>query len=371
MGCDTDVERDVEFEEKCFELGVEMYNQTLPDPAGGNGGGGENRTKKHYQKKEERDREEAHLVQYGIMQGFGLLLRASINTWWPRLSSIFAEALVDPQVASIVKASVILNLGKASYYMKESDPYFATIRDILWELSGYENIVVSEPASYALANMALGHSNMYHQVKTLLLQKFQPARCLSEASEHTLRYYLKTWCKFISYSYVPVLSDCSSVVCSSTRERISREELESIQNSVRSTPPPNRTRAKPPRKRDFLSPQFRKQINPDSLASAEVQSDSEDDEEEEVKPSSRSQTVDRSAIARDAGELEKLCIRYSPSVLESILFILEDPNLLDDAGFLANLASLISVYIRVRSPFTRAPPFLFSSHSGVSISLAR
>merc|ERR1712137_1087194 len=56
-----DVERDVEFEEKCFELGVEMYNQTLPDPAGGNGGGGGNRTKKHYLKKEERDREEAHL----------------------------------------------------------------------------------------------------------------------------------------------------------------------------------------------------------------------------------------------------------------------------------------------------------------------
>lgn len=80
--------------------------------------------------------------------------------WWPKLSTIFAESLTSPRIASIVKASVMLNLGKVAYYMNESNPYYQSIKDILFELSSFDNILVSEPACYSLVNVALGHPEL-------------------------------------------------------------------------------------------------------------------------------------------------------------------------------------------------------------------
>lgn len=54
----------------------------------------------------------------------------------------------------------MLNLGKVAFYMNESNPYFQAIKDILFELSTFENILVSEPACYSLVNVALAHPNL-------------------------------------------------------------------------------------------------------------------------------------------------------------------------------------------------------------------
>ena len=54
----------------------------------------------------------------------------------------------------------MLNLGKVTAYMEESSPYFQSIKNILFELSSYDNILVSEPACYALVNTSLIHKDL-------------------------------------------------------------------------------------------------------------------------------------------------------------------------------------------------------------------
>jgi hypothetical protein len=82
---------------------------------------------------------------------------------------IFAEVLTNPRYAAMIKASVMISLGKVSYYMRADNPYFKAIHDILTELSTYDNILVSEPACYALTNIALSHHWMvrfnFHRMK--------------------------------------------------------------------------------------------------------------------------------------------------------------------------------------------------------------
>ena len=89
-----------------------------------------------------------------------LELTSCIAKWWPKLAPIFAEVLLDPKISTIVKSSVVLSLGKVSHYMEESSEHFIGIKNILLELSGYENNHVSEIACYSLANVALVHQSL-------------------------------------------------------------------------------------------------------------------------------------------------------------------------------------------------------------------
>lgn len=289
------------------------------------------------------------------MQGFGLLVRSDLPTWWPRLSPIFAEALTSPKVASMVKASIMLNLGKAAYYMEGSDPYLKPIQTLLFQLSSYENVLISEPATYALANMALIHVSMQIRVKELLLKQIAPASRISEASEAALRNHLKTWCKFVSNMYTPVLQDCAHVVCSSTKEQISSEELDRMETKARLGSKNRRGTSSRGSLKDggsFLAPNFFENVSSATQGTSEETLDTEGDEgEEQVVRSEHKKFADRSAIARDPARLYDLCSRYSASVLESVILLLSQPDLLEDVPFLDNLRNLINLY-KVQPPLS-------------------
>lgn len=83
------------------------------------------------------------------MQGFSLLLRSNPDYWWEKLNKLFADVLVNPKYAAIVKSSAILTLGKLGFYMDSSNPFYNSIKNLLFELSKHDNILVSEPATYA------------------------------------------------------------------------------------------------------------------------------------------------------------------------------------------------------------------------------
>jgi len=154
-------------------------------------------------------REEVYLVQYAAVGALGLLLRSNPDEWWGKLSPIFGEVMLNPQYAAIVKASVMLTYGKLSFYMAPENPYFRPLVDLLFNLSSYENVLISEPACYALVDFALTHQELYSEVKALMKMKI--GRVLT-ASDEALLYHLKSWCKLLTRNYVPILNLCSNVI---------------------------------------------------------------------------------------------------------------------------------------------------------------
>eukprot|EP00741_Cyanophora_paradoxa_P000628 tig00000430_g604.t1 len=150
-------------------------------------------------------REEVYMVQYGALQALGHLLRSDPDEWWPRMSEVFAEVLQNARYAAMVKASALLTFGKLAYFIAADNPFLAPIKELLYKLSEMENILVSEPAIYALTNFALAHPDMYPRLRTLLEGKIGGSS-VGRASEHALLYFLKTWCKLVSREYRPILN---------------------------------------------------------------------------------------------------------------------------------------------------------------------
>lgn len=55
---------------------------------------------------------------------------------------------------------VLITYGKIAYYMSKDNPYYKALKDLLFELSKHENILVAEPAVYGLCNFALAHEEI-------------------------------------------------------------------------------------------------------------------------------------------------------------------------------------------------------------------
>eukprot|EP01130_Rhizamoeba_saxonica_P012750 TRINITY_DN5413_c0_g1_i1.p1 TRINITY_DN5413_c0_g1~~TRINITY_DN5413_c0_g1_i1.p1 ORF type:complete len:859 (-),score=156.03 TRINITY_DN5413_c0_g1_i1:683-3259(-) len=247
--------------------------------------------------------DKVYLVQYGAISALGFLLRSNPDKWWNILSPIFTEILVNPNYAAIVKCSVMLTYGKIAYCMKSDNAYFQGLKDLLFELSTYDNILVSEPATYALCNISLAHEELYPLVKSMIKDKIGTDN-LFNASEHALTYYLKTWCKLIAKDYNPVLNLCSTVISTHTSDKISgfstsvgAQNIELLEDNVAHS--------------------TNVQESPEAL----------------VKK-----------IARNDDLLLKLCTGYSSSVLESIILLLSNPSLFENKQFLTNLIVLIKDY---------------------------
>jgi len=156
--------------------------------------------------------EEVYLAQYAAVGALGLLLRSNPDEWWPKVSPVFAEVMVSSRYAAMVKASVMLTYGKLSFYMAKDNPYYTALQELLFTVCTYDNVLISEPACYALVNFALTHDEMYPKVKAIMRQNLGGG--LSKADDNALLYHLKSWCKLLAKKYIPVLNLCSTVVFS-------------------------------------------------------------------------------------------------------------------------------------------------------------
>lgn len=96
--------------------------------------------------------------------------------------------MVNPRYAAMVKASVMLTYGKLSFYMSNDNPFYAplqvfiiylfiffwfllifsllvqfidfALQELLFTLCTYDNVLISEPACYALVNFSLTHNEI-------------------------------------------------------------------------------------------------------------------------------------------------------------------------------------------------------------------
>ena len=71
-----------------------------------------------------------------------------------------------------------------------------------------------------------------------------------------LVYYLKSYCKFISNNYLPILSECSDVVALNTSDMLPPDLLDSLTPFTHSLQAINKDNSK------FLSPDFLQQMKP-------------------------------------------------------------------------------------------------------------
>eukprot|EP00026_Physarum_polycephalum_P006799 Phypoly_transcript_06851.p1 GENE.Phypoly_transcript_06851~~Phypoly_transcript_06851.p1 ORF type:complete len:545 (+),score=47.04 Phypoly_transcript_06851:115-1635(+) len=152
--------------------------------------------------------EDVYLVQYAAVGSLGLLLRSNPDEWWPKISPVLAEVMISPRYAAMVKASVMLTYGKLSFYMSNDNPFYVPLQNLLFTLCTYDNVLISEPACYALVNFSLTHTELYPKVKALMRENI--GGCLSKADDTALLYHLKSWCKMLAKDYTPVLNLCAN-----------------------------------------------------------------------------------------------------------------------------------------------------------------
>ncbi len=91
-----------------------------------------------FQGKDPWQMEEVYLVQYAASQALGLLLRSNPEHWWPLLSKPLCDVLGNHRYAAVVKANVLIVLGKLSYYMPETNPNTFVIQNLLFELAKFD-----------------------------------------------------------------------------------------------------------------------------------------------------------------------------------------------------------------------------------------
>lgn len=139
------------------------------------------------------------------MQALGLLLRANPKKWWRHVSPLFADILVNPNHAAMAKDSVISTYGKIAHHLRLDSNHFIFIRDFLMKLSDHPSILVSRPATVALCNFSLVHSELFPKVFEILSVKLRGSmnQLLPETPPSKLQHFLRVWCKMVSRDYRP------------------------------------------------------------------------------------------------------------------------------------------------------------------------
>jgi hypothetical protein len=254
--------------------------------------------------------EDVYLVQYAATQSLALLLRSNPNKWWGRISVEFGKLLLNPKVAAMSKAMVMITYGKIACFMAKDSHFYTAIKTLLFELCSNENILVSEPATYGLVNFALGHRELLPEVKALVLAKLGGS--LENAQPIKLQYYLKTWCKLVVKDFSPMLNPRTTVISDQDQLDAQQHEIASFKQSLFS-------------------------------------SDAENDDSWRANWKSTERVLTNLPTAKrtanDRSAFETLCLGYSSAVLESLELLLTDTTILDDRSFLKNLKELIQKYI--------------------------
>eukprot|EP01103_Thecamoeba_quadrilineata_P000795 TRINITY_DN1069_c0_g2_i1.p1 TRINITY_DN1069_c0_g2~~TRINITY_DN1069_c0_g2_i1.p1 ORF type:complete len:1230 (+),score=233.00 TRINITY_DN1069_c0_g2_i1:59-3748(+) len=337
------VTNDKILEQMCYHLGLELLKT-----------GGCEFGKKPYIEGEPDPwkNEEVYLVQYGAMQALGLLLRSNPDEWWPILSPIFGEVLLNKRYAAMVKASVLLTYGKVAYYMAPDNPFIEALKDLLFELITYDNILVSEPAHYSLCNFALVHEDLYPIVKRIFNEKI--GNNVADSSDHVKLYFLRSWCKLISRDYHPVLNQCSDVVALHTSDLLSYEDIGVNLPGIAAPARPPTYSVHDIRNVAGLSAPLFSDQNPRFLNSL-IDDDYKAGRKEQLpilpvvgqsftSPSTALLVSAIAPIAHDDNQLLELCTDFSTPVVHSIVTLMTDASLFNNKQFLNNLKILLIDY---------------------------
>jgi hypothetical protein len=192
-------------------------------------------------------------------------------------------------------------------------------------------------------------------VRRLLLDKI--GGDLATADEEAKLYFLKTWCKFISMDYVPVLSECADVVSLHPHEKVTPSQSpQSL--SAGGERGANSTAATASQPEQWLLEQL-------SLSPAifnELKAMTSAGEEEETPPDVQEQ---QARLGNSRQQLLLTCTRYSATVLESVLLLTRNVMLRNNEAFVTNLQRLLQQY-NVRAP----PPLSLLSYYRLSLSLS-
>ena len=208
---------------------------------------------------------------------------------------------------------------------------------------------------------------------------------LIDKSEEILSAYLVSWSKLISGNYTPSFCTCKSVVSKSSSLKfapnhpmfsliINDNQLVNASNDANNNIVSRNKRKKYSKyQRNFANTNFSQQMNemnkflhieeknqsisqfssyPNDLIVSYEPFDYDIENDFKVKKNRKNisthhhfnTAVNINEIARDDKRLVELCLTFSESVIESILFIMKTPVKLFDALFLQNLSNLILEY---------------------------
>ncbi|KAL6076253.1 C3H1-type domain-containing protein [Balamuthia mandrillaris] len=331
------VKNDKTLEKKCYEVALKLL-QT---------GGCDLEAIAKRTKQDPWRCDDVYMVQYSATQCLGLLLRSDPGEWWPKLLPVFQEVLMNPRYSSMLKASVLLTYGKVAYFMDKSNPHFQSIEDLLLRLSVNDQILVSEPACYALVNFSLSHEQLYWHVKDLYKEKLgiKNGGSIFTATTEALAYHLKSWCKLLTRDYHPVLNQCSNVISSHTNEVLPKHLFatseESTDDNGTASQPKMLAAADDDDEEDGPRP---------PQASDEVSASSQQEPSPSQRPSptpslaAEFQEATVGDIAQDHNKLLELCMLFPAVLLESLIMLMQDKRLFDDSQFINNLKFLLKDY---------------------------
>eukprot|EP01125_Pyxidicula_operculata_P011352 TRINITY_DN371_c4_g1_i1.p1 TRINITY_DN371_c4_g1~~TRINITY_DN371_c4_g1_i1.p1 ORF type:complete len:971 (+),score=261.93 TRINITY_DN371_c4_g1_i1:544-3456(+) len=312
---------DENLEELCFTLSMSMLNHGGDRELGNLLNRADVDFQPFWRKKE------VYIVQKSAVNVMGILVCSNPEKWWPKVVPSFNHILENPSYDISVKTDTIANIGKFVKNLESSSPLLASITQLLLKLSQIDNTQIYLPAFKALCNMGIFHSQLYMTIKLLIEQKMSlskseqstsssPSTLLSNVNlnvstiRETLGNFLSIYCKLIvnrrSSLRMFKLPDFYPPVTSIFNNSFSYDEFKQKVLVQRPNPP----------------------VNPNSNSPANL-------------------ILDRNLISRimsdDKFFYDTVRI-YSSSILESVLFMINEPKVTDDMTFLRNLMFLIMEY---------------------------
>ena len=259
-------------------------------------------------------KDDVYLVQYAATHALALLLRSNPSKWWARISVEFGKILLNPNVAAMSKAMVMITYGKIAGFMAKDSHFYTAIKALLFELCSADNILVSEPATYGLVNFALAHPEMFPEVKALVRAKL--GGDLQLAQPQQLQYYLKTWCKLIVKDFSP-MNPRSPVI--SDQQQLDRSGVGVSVSGF---------------KQSLFEGGEEDSANWRAASTSTWKSTEK----------AHTNAPEARGIVAEKEKFEELCADYSASVLESIHVLLTDISSMDDRNFILNLKALVLRY---------------------------
>lgn len=151
---------------------------------------------------------------------------------------------------------------------------------------------------------------------------------LSNASAHSLLYYLKSWCKLVAKAYTPTLNQLSGVFSFHTHNLMDPAFTNLLSPSNPANPLGGSLFSNTPGILVDNTQPFLSTLNSNSNTSSVL-----------AKP-----IPSEIEVAKDSTKLLELCTDFSTSVLQSIVALLNDPSLLDNSQFVKNMKILIQDY---------------------------
>lgn len=157
------------------------------------------------------------LVQKAAIQSLSLLLLSNPDKNWSAIFPVISSVVSNPNFSTSVRSDAVKTYGKLGFFLSNSNPFFATVKEILFKMVSVYDIQDPQMAcacSTALAIFVTAHPELHHEAKLSLQRKMKNTNTfkLSEVPEEHLHVYLLPWCKLITRQYSPLFTKNSVVL---------------------------------------------------------------------------------------------------------------------------------------------------------------